>query len=246
MSQVDKHDEIQGAIVHEYDGILEADNRLPLWWLLTFYGAIAFSIVYWFTYHEFEALPTPSAAYAQALLEGGSDGEADAETLEMLANDPGAVAGGQEAFLTTCAACHGQRAEGLIGPNLTDEHWLHGGSSLDMYRAIRAGISPELAQLEGSAGMPPWGPQLGERRVRSVVAYLLSIRDTNEAGRGPEGERYTPGAEEAPAVASGEGESGVTSTEQDSAGASTEETPSIADEPANETVIASDEPPTDP
>ena len=238
MSQVDKHDEIQGAIVHEYDGILEADNRLPLWWLITFYGAIAFSLVYWFTYHEFEALPTPSAAYAQALLEGGSDGEADAETLEMLANDPGAVAGGQEAFLTTCAACHGQRAEGLIGPNLTDDRWLHGGSSTDMYRAIRTGIAPELAKLEGSAGMPPWGPQLGERRVRSVVAYLLSIRDTNEAGRGPEGERYSPGAE-AEAVEPAAEESPVEApTEEDPVEAAVEDPPSISDE----NQVAADEP----
>jgi len=60
----EKHiDPIQGEIIHVYDGIQEADNHLPLWWLWTLFGAMAFSVGYWFYYEEFKAGPGLQAAY---------------------------------------------------------------------------------------------------------------------------------------------------------------------------------------
>lgn len=195
MGEVKRTDEIQGEILHEYDGIEEADNALPNWWLLTFYGAIIFSIGYWFYYHEYEMGPTTPEQYAADVAERASSGEADEQTLVTLASDAGTVAEGQETFATTCAACHGAQGEGNIGPNLTDGAWLHGGAPMQIYTAIKHGISSDAALLEGSAGMPEWGPVIGERRTQAVTAYLLSIRGTNvEGGREPEGEPYDPDA----------------------------------------------------
>lgn len=195
MGEVKRRDEIQGEIIHEYDGIEEADNALPNWWLLTFYGAIIFSIGYWFYYEEYQMGPSTPEQYAMDVAERAASGEADEQTLVTLATDTGTVAEGQETFATTCAACHGAQGEGNIGPNLTDAAWLHGGSPMAIYTSIKEGISSDAALLEGSAGMPEWGPVIGERRTQAVTAYLLSIRDTNvEGGREAEGDPYDPDA----------------------------------------------------
>jgi cytochrome c oxidase cbb3-type subunit 3 len=68
MSKSTKHDPIQGEIVHEYDGIQEADNRLPQWWLMTFYGAVLFSIGYWFYYQEISAVRSCLSAVRSSFL----------------------------------------------------------------------------------------------------------------------------------------------------------------------------------
>lgn len=206
-----RKDEIQGEIVHEYDGIEEADNALPTWWLVTFFGTIAFAIGYWFYYHEYEIGPSTPEAFAAEVAARAALGEADETTLLTLAQDATTIAEGREAFATTCAACHGTSAQGEIGPNLTDDHWLHGGSAVDIYQSIRRGIPPERARIPGSAGMPEWGPQLGERRVQAVTAYILSLRGTNVPGRPPEGEPFDPNA--APAAAEPAADTGAEASE---------------------------------
>lgn len=199
MSEVKRTDEIQGEIIHEYDGIEEADNRLPNWWLATFYGAIAFAFVYWFAMHEYDAAMTPTEAYAAAVANQGEADVASEAELIALAEDPSAVSSGQEVFSTTCAACHGDVGQGVIGPNLTDDHWLHGGAATDIYMSVRDGITADQARIEGSAGMPGWAGQLGESQVRNAVAYVLSIRNTNiEGERGPEGDVWSEGGQAAP------------------------------------------------
>lgn len=180
MAESKKHDPIQGEIVHVYDGIEEADNQLPLWWLWTLYGAMAFSVVYWFTYHEFKVQPNPQQAYflekAQKLEKEG--GEPTSEELLAQVGTP-AVGAGQEVFLANCVACHNSKGEGKIGPNLTDGAWLHGGEPLQIWKTIKDGVPAK--------GMPPWGPVLGRNGVNQVAAFVLSIRDTNLPGKAPEG-----------------------------------------------------------
>lgn len=231
MSDVRRKDEIQGDILHEYDGIEEADNRLPNWWLATFYGTILFGVAYWFYYHEFEVEPTTSAAYAAEAAEATVADVAEESELLALVEDSGAIASGRETFATTCAACHGDRGQGVIGPNLTDDHWLHGGAPVAIYTSVRAGITPEAARIEGSAGMPGWGGQLGEDRVRAVSAFLLSIRDTNvSGGRPPEGEVYAPPGAAVPAE--GEGEEAAEGAEEGEAAEAVEGEPAEAGEAA--------------
>jgi cytochrome c oxidase cbb3-type subunit 3 len=187
MSESKKTDPIQGEILHEYDGILEADNQLPRWWLATFFGTVVFAAFYWFSYQAWDFAPTPVEEYALAMeAAAASGGEVSEELLTMVASNDDRVSEGRATFASNCAACHGQQGEGSIGPNLTDSAWIHGGAPTSIYHTVREGV--------GTAGMPAWGPVLGERSVQSVVAFVMSIRDTNVAGRPPQGDVYVPGA----------------------------------------------------
>jgi len=178
------------VIVHEYDGILEADNRLPRWWLATLWGAIAFAAGYWIYYHSIGAAELPSQEYASLKkreLAAEAErikaaGEVTDEMLVTLSKDGGTVEQGREIFDKTCVTCHAAGGMGNIGPNLTDEYWLHGGEPKQIYTTVHDGFLPKQ--------MPAWGKQLGEEKTRSVVAYVLSIRDTHVAGgKSPQGEK---------------------------------------------------------
>lgn len=185
-------DPIQGAIVHEYDGIEEADNQLPLWWVFCFVATIAFGLAYWVGFEVFKGRPSPYEEYvaARAALEEARAKELAAsptvnvELLEQLAAEPGSVAEGRAVFVQQCVPCHGDRAEGKIGPNLTDASWLHGAGALAIHGTISDGV---LAK-----GMPAWSAVLGPKATRAVTAYVLSVRNTNVPGKAPEGTAESP------------------------------------------------------
>lgn len=171
----------QDQVIHEYDGIQEYDNRLPNWWLYSLFGTIVFAFGYWVYYQQLGAGATPLAAYeAELATEKAKQAAAPAVTPELLAGlakDAKVVESGKETFATTCAACHGPSGGGIIGPNLTDAYWLHGGAPENIYATVRDGYAAK--------GMPAWGPTLGEEKVRAAVAYVLTLRDTNVAGGKP-------------------------------------------------------------
>lgn len=187
MSDQSEHDPIQGEIVHEYDDIKEADNRLPQWWLWSFYLAIAFAFAYWVWYEAFGVGPGPLDRYSQermAALDTGAP--VTDEVLLGLAGDKLAVRAGERTFNQNCAKCHGSAAEGNIGPNLTDEYWIGGHQPVDIYQTIIGGRSGK--------GMPAWGLQLGTCACKQVAAYVLSIRNSNVPGKEPQGTRAPPAA----------------------------------------------------
>lgn len=192
MSNSKKYDPIQGEIVHEYDGILEADNALPRWWLYTLYAALVFSVGYWFWYEEFHAGKSPVQEYfAEQAAQAEKTGKdpTDAELEAQLSSN--ALALGTSVFQTNCVACHEAQGQGKIGPNLTDQRWLHGGGALDIFKTVRDGVPAK--------GMPAWGPVLGRSGVMQVTAFILSIRNKNIPGKVAEGEPYGPTASNVPA-----------------------------------------------
>lgn len=178
----------EDKIIHEYDGILEADNELPRWWLWTLYLAIGFSALYWLGAEEFEVMLSPSARYAeeQAVAAAAEAeklkamGAASDDNLHAMAKNIAVKAQGKEVFEKNCVSCHAQGGGGAIGPNLTDGHWLHGSKPMQIYTTIKDGYQ--------KGGMPAWGALIGEERVRTATAYVLSLKNSNvPGGKAPQG-----------------------------------------------------------
>src|SRR5258708_35685028 len=95
------------------------------------------------------------------------------------------LAAGKDIFAAICAPCHGANAGGTVGPNLTDEYWLHGGRPENILTSVRDGW--------GDQGMPAWGRQLGEGRGREVGAYVVGLTGTHaERGKAPQGTMACP------------------------------------------------------
>jgi cytochrome c oxidase cbb3-type subunit 3 len=182
--------QVEGAqlLGHAYDGIQEYDNPLPAWWLWIFWVTIAFTPVYIVHYHfgqgglikaEYEAdLAVWNEAEAARAMESGVVDEA---TLTALMSDAGTVAAGEALFKASCVACHGDQGEGKIGPNLTDDYWIHGGSLMQIHRTIDQGV-PEK-------GMLAWGKTLPPEDVRRLAAYVGTLRGRGVPGLPPQGDK---------------------------------------------------------
>lgn len=170
---------------HTYDGIEEFDNRLPNWWLWTFYGACIFSVLYWVHYHTIGTGDLPGEAYvheqqaaAERLERQMADNPVSDEMLLKLVNEPAFVAAGKAIFEdpTKCALCHKADGSGLVGPNLTDDMWIYGGKPMDIYTSI----------LKGRPGGMLPHEAFGQSFVQKTTAYVLSIKNTNLPGKAPE------------------------------------------------------------
>ena len=181
MSEIKRKDPIAGDIVHVYDDIEEADNALPNWWLVILFGTIMFAGGYWLAGEQLGLVETPAQELARIEAERRArTGLVSDEDIVNAAKQAAMVAAGKQAFVTNCVVCHGDRAEGKIGPNLTDRHWLHGAAPVSVFTVIRDGVPAK--------GMPTWGPVLGQDTVKSLAAYLMTVRNTDVPGKPAEGE----------------------------------------------------------
>jgi cbb3-type cytochrome c oxidase subunit III len=87
------------------------------------------------------------------------------------------IAKGDSIFHTTgmCYACHGQKAEGVVGPNLTDAEWIHGDGSVDMIiKTVTHGI-PKEESKSGIVMPPKGGSTISDDDVKAVAAYVHSL-----------------------------------------------------------------------
>lgn len=190
LKPVEKEAEIM--LDHNYDGITELDNHLPPWWKWLFYITIIWGIGYLIVYHVTDSLPLSDQEYQnevtlaqeqKAKLLALKPPVVIDENALQYTNDEVLIQSGRKVYVTNCASCHLANGEGSIGPNLTDEYWIHGGSIKDIYVTIKNGVQEK--------GMIPWGPVLSAEQIRDVSYYIMSIRGSNPANpKPPQGTIY--------------------------------------------------------
>ncbi len=176
---------------HEFDGIRELDNNLPPWWLALFYICIAFAVVY-MTYYHFIGIGPGSQEEYELEMERAEEAIAEYiaqqaapvdETNVAMLEGESDLSFGKTIWEASCIVCHGALGEGGIGPNMTDEYWVHGGSIQDIFKTIKYGV-PEK-------GMISWQSQLSPDDMQRVSSYILTLQGTNPPNaKEPEGEKF--------------------------------------------------------
>jgi cytochrome c oxidase cbb3-type subunit III len=185
--------QFEDKVLHELDGIREYDNPMPGWLMAIWWGSLIFSAAYLIFYAlsfgegSMEAEYRGETQKALSVVQAHFDANplVPPSTADLLAgaNNPAVVQSGAARFARSCAACHGEKAQGLIGPNLTDDRWIHGGSVEQIFQTIAKGWPPK--------GMPPWGRALKPEELSALVSYVRGLQGSNPPNpRPPEGEPF--------------------------------------------------------
>lgn len=176
---VDVEKEAEILMDHEYDGIRELDNNLPPWWKYGFYLTILVSIVYMIHYHGAKTGSLQAKEYTDevkaaelAIAEHmkNSANNVDETTVKMLTAEAD-LAAGKDVFIATCSACHGKLGEGGVGPNMTDDYWVHGGSVKDIFKTVKYGWPDK--------GMKAWKEELSPMQMAQVTSFIRTLRGSN-------------------------------------------------------------------
>jgi cytochrome c oxidase cbb3-type subunit 3 len=167
---------------HEADGIRELDNKLPRWWVWLFWGCNLFAVFYLGYYHVLAK--GPAATEGQMVAEYNAEMaignaiksaalarfEQEMEALEP-SKDPALLAEGERLYTQMCAPCHRPDAGGLVGPNLTDDYWIHGPAFKDNLKVIYNGVPDK--------GMVTWKTLLKPAEIHAVASYVYTKRGSN-------------------------------------------------------------------
>ncbi|MDX1680737.1 MAG: cbb3-type cytochrome c oxidase N-terminal domain-containing protein [Akkermansiaceae bacterium] len=185
----------EGEIIlreHEFDGIQEYDQKLPNWWLFTFYGAIVWFVIHWALYYHTDLLRSPESKVQMGIeeiqkakqeqLEKTLANLNDSVLVHQWAEDPSVVGRGEEIYMQLCSPCHANDLSAtmqvsgntvpLPGLPLNDGEWKFGGKPMDLFEIINEG-SPPQSKGHNGAKMQAWSQLLSPVEVAEVVAYLI-------------------------------------------------------------------------
>ncbi|ASZ14365.1 c-type cytochrome [Chitinophaga pendula] len=188
---LDADSEAAADMGHDYDGIRELNNPTPPWWRWGFYFSIFFGVIYLWRYHVSHAAPLQleelaiaeqKAAEAKAAYLKNADNNIDENNVKLI-TDAGELATAKKIFTANCAACHGPEGQGLVGPNLTDDYWLHGGTLKEIFTTIKYGVPDK--------GMKSWKEDLSPKQLALLCSYIKSIHGSHPVNpKEKQGELY--------------------------------------------------------
>lgn len=175
---------------HDFDGIKELNNPIPFWFNLLFYGTVVVAFGYMLVFHVFNTGDLQAKEYEKEVAQAEVDKQAyikqagnliDENTVTLI-TDEAKLKEGQEMFIAKCAVCHGDKGQGNVGPNLTDEYWLHGGDVSSVFKTIKYGVP--------SKGMVAWQNSMNGAQMQALTSYIHTLKGTNPAGaKEPQGEK---------------------------------------------------------
>lgn len=169
---------------HKFDGIAELNNPTPAWFMVLFYATIIIAIGYLLNYHVFHYGKLQDEEYIAEIEQAAVDkaaflanpvnaASAVNENNVVQSKDAAVLQTGAVLFANRCTPCHGEHAQGIVGPNLTDEYWLHGGKIQSVFKTIKYGV-PEK-------GMIAWEKSLSAQQIADLANYVLSLQGSKPA-----------------------------------------------------------------
>ena len=179
---------------HDYDGIQELDNALPPWWKYGFYITIVVGFIYLLNFHVFGIGKNPTEEYNAEMenariekerYEANNKDRIDENNVPMA--DAAGIKEGERLYEANCIACHLKGGAGSVGPNLTDDYWLHKGSLNDIYNTIKVGYPDK--------GMQSWSSQFNPKQISYLTSYIKSLHGSNPPNaKAAQGELFTEAA----------------------------------------------------
>lgn len=195
---VEREEEIM--LDHAYDGIHELNNFMPPWLKYFFFATIAFAAIYLIHYMVLDTGKLQIEEYNDELVLAQEEAKirlANSKNLinednATLTTDATALEAAKVFYVANCAACHKNDGGGGVGPNFTDEYWIHGGSVKDLFKVIKYGVKEK--------GMISWQDKMNPELIQSMASYILTFQGTIAAEpKAPQGNKYSPaGAAQAP------------------------------------------------
>lgn len=174
---------------HDYDGIRELDNKMPPFLKYLFYLSIVFTAGYLMRVFVFkDPKILQDAEYQTEVAVVAQEQEQPAQAAPVAKKErtqEEVLAAGKGTFQKICSVCHGKFGEGLVGPNMTDEYWIHGGTFDDKKKVVVDGVIEK--------GMISYKNQLSPQQIDDVLHYIESLQGTNPPkAKAPQGEKYVP------------------------------------------------------
>lgn len=174
----------------DFDGIRELDNKIPPWFNLLFLITIIIAVLYILNFYVFKTGKLQYQEYAEEMQQAAvqkaeliKSGALVNENNVTRLKDASSLTAGRNIFKANCVPCHGPEAGGVIGPNLTDDYWIHGGGIKNIFHTITYGVPAK--------GMISWQTQLNPRQIQEVASYVMSLHGTHPANaKPPQGVKY--------------------------------------------------------
>ncbi|WP_160712153.1 cbb3-type cytochrome c oxidase N-terminal domain-containing protein [Chitinophaga solisilvae] len=176
---LDAASESEEDMGHNFDGIRELNNPTPPWWKWGFIFSVCFGVIYFWRTEISHSAPNQlqelqmaeeKAAVAKAEFLKNAANNIDENNVKLL-EDPNDLAAGQKMFISSCAPCHGPQGQGVVGPNLCDDYWLHGGKINEVFKTIKYGVPDK--------GMKAWQEDFSPKQLAQLASFIKSIHGSN-------------------------------------------------------------------